>query len=335
MIKFLKLLRNTLFLSLFTAILSITDGAAAECTQSFSWLQNSESDLSGYRIYYGTNSGGPYPNKVDVGNPAPVDGRVYGDVSSLTCGVTYYFVLVAYNTGNVESDYTAQVIVTPIDPESSGSVVTNILGDASDADLPGSLEDTYINLDESNNVSSINLATYTWPENMVANAVIIKADFSQIPQGVQVQSAILQLYTTSFGGESSYSIGAHKIINHNPELTTVTGYTYDGSQSWTANSSAYNDIPLAQADIDLAESTLDVDTSIGYKSWDITGMVQEWLNGTSPNYGVLLNSDISAAAGSYRYFASSEASDASQRPKLIISYSTGEPTPIIMNIQVR
>ena len=59
---------------------------AADCTESFSWLPNPESNIAGYKIYYGQTDGGPYPNEVNVGSPEPVDGRIYGQVAELTCG---------------------------------------------------------------------------------------------------------------------------------------------------------------------------------------------------------------------------------------------------------
>ncbi len=87
--------------------------AAADCVETFSWLPNSESNIAGYKIYYGQNNGGPYPSVVNVGNPSPVDGRIHGTVPGLTCGETYYFVCVAVNTSGVESTYSAQATVTP------------------------------------------------------------------------------------------------------------------------------------------------------------------------------------------------------------------------------
>ena len=73
-------------------------------------MPNSEDDLAGYKIYYGTSSGGGYPNEVDIGDPALVGGRVYGEVPGLTCGTQYYAVCVAYNTQGVESNHSSQVI---------------------------------------------------------------------------------------------------------------------------------------------------------------------------------------------------------------------------------
>ena len=130
------------------------------------------------------------------------------------------------------------------------------------------------------------------------------------------------------------SISAHKIINKNPNLSVSTGYTYNGSTGWTANTSCYNNIPMAQADISAAENVNSVDLLVGSKSWDVTNMVRDWSANPGSNYGLLLNSDTSASADSYRNFASSEAADANQRPKLVVTYTVGDPRPTITRISI-
>ncbi|MHC4459593.1 MAG: DNRLRE domain-containing protein [Planctomycetota bacterium] len=60
--------------------------------------------------------------------------------------------------------------------------------------------------------------------------------------------------------------------------------------------------------------------SVGYKNWNIMQMVQEWVSDPSTNFGLMLNSDSSAASDSNRYFRSTEYSNPDQRPKLTITY---------------
>lgn len=64
-------------------------------------------DLAGFKFYYGNTSGGPYPNEVDLQDPAAttyvIDNLVAGD---------YFFVATAYNTAGVESDRTNEVTKT-------------------------------------------------------------------------------------------------------------------------------------------------------------------------------------------------------------------------------
>jgi hypothetical protein len=96
--------------------------ATADCVETFSWVPNTESDLAGYKIYYGQTDGGTYPNVVDVGNPEPVDGRIQGTVTGLTCGEEYFFVCVAVNDTGVEGAYSSQAAVT-VDSSVPGSPV--------------------------------------------------------------------------------------------------------------------------------------------------------------------------------------------------------------------
>lgn len=87
----------------------------ATAASKFSWLPNSETDIAGYKIYYGLTDGGPYPNVVDVGKPGAVDGRIHGEVSGLECGPVYYLVCAAYTIQGTESDYSTQIVLTVAD----------------------------------------------------------------------------------------------------------------------------------------------------------------------------------------------------------------------------
>jgi hypothetical protein len=49
---------------------------------------------------------------VDIGNPTPVDGRIKGNVSGISEGITYYFVATAYNQSGLESDYSSETNYT-------------------------------------------------------------------------------------------------------------------------------------------------------------------------------------------------------------------------------
>jgi hypothetical protein len=113
----------------------------------------------------------------------------------------------------------------------------------------------------------------------------------------------------------------HKIINHNPDLTRANGYSFDGVNDWTANSVCYNSIPLAQVDIAPAEDVNTLDENLGYKSWNVTNMVMDWVTNSTSNFGLMLNSDTTAKADSYRFFGASEANDATLRPSLEVTYT--------------
>jgi hypothetical protein len=223
---------------------------------------------------------------------------------------------------SVTKDYSISASFEPVQDEDDPETTRSVFGNTPDADYPGTIQDTFLNINRDVNVSLATLNTYTWPVNKLANTVLIKFDLSQIPAGAQIQSATLSLYQTMTGGDASYDVSIHKVINHNPNLSLATGYAYDGVNGWTPNNTCYNNIPMAQLDIAPAEDVNSLDHSLGYKEWDVAGMVQQWVIDASTNFGMMLNSDAVASSNSYRSFAASEASDAQQRPKLTVSFTT-------------
>jgi PKD repeat protein len=69
------------------------------------WDENSETDIAGYKMHYGTTSGN-YDYSVDVGNSTSCS------ISGLTEGTTYYLAATAYNTNNVESSFSEELVHT-------------------------------------------------------------------------------------------------------------------------------------------------------------------------------------------------------------------------------
>jgi len=193
--------------------------------------------------------------------------------------------------------------------------------------------DTFINLDANNNSAAPLLATYTWPEYQVANAIIMKFDLSTLPAGSSVEEATLNmaLIDSDHAAEPTYTVTAHKLLNRDPVVGAVTGYTADGVNAWAASGCCYGSVPLAQSDISSPYDSTAVDKAAGYKTWSLTRMVQEWRANPSTNLGVLLNSDATVWKDHYRYFASTRHSDASLRPFLTVRLSgsgtSSVPTP--------
>lgn len=91
-----KRLRTLSFLLPLTLCLLFCASTAFAAGVKLAWDANSEPDLAGYTIHWGTSSGN-YPFSVDVGN------RTTWEVTGLDAGVTYYFAATAYNTSNLRS----------------------------------------------------------------------------------------------------------------------------------------------------------------------------------------------------------------------------------------
>jgi len=70
---------------------------------SLEWDTNTEPDLDGYKLYYGSASRS-YGYIIDVGNQTSFT------IVDLVEGETYYFAVTAYNTSGYESTYSNEVI---------------------------------------------------------------------------------------------------------------------------------------------------------------------------------------------------------------------------------
>lgn len=88
---------------IFLCILSAIFPTGGNCAQvTLAWDRNLETDLAGYKIYYGTGSRA-YNWFIDVGNVTTYT------VTGLADGSTYYFAATAYDTSNIESTYSSEV----------------------------------------------------------------------------------------------------------------------------------------------------------------------------------------------------------------------------------
>ncbi len=95
------------FLLLFSTLLFCKVGSAAQI--KLAWDANTESDVAGYKIYYGT-SPKSYSASVDVGNVTSYH------LTGLKGGQTYYLTVTAYNTSRSESSYSGEVSGVATEP---------------------------------------------------------------------------------------------------------------------------------------------------------------------------------------------------------------------------
>jgi len=81
------------------------------------WNANSESDLAGYKVYYGTQSGN-YSQSVDVGNTTS------STITIQDSDKTYFFAVTAYDNAGNESGFSQEVslfIPAPADTDAPSS----------------------------------------------------------------------------------------------------------------------------------------------------------------------------------------------------------------------
>ncbi len=77
---------------------AVAEGAVIK----LAWDPNTESDVAGYKVYYGTSSGN-YEKAVDIGKTTEYL------ISGLTKGQTYYISVTAYDTASNESGFSNEV----------------------------------------------------------------------------------------------------------------------------------------------------------------------------------------------------------------------------------
>ena len=97
--------RLQLIRALSFAVVAVLACSATLAAQTLTWNANTESNLAGYIVQYGTQSGNP-STSINVGN---VTSRT---MTGLTAGTTYYFRVVAYNTTGQQSTPSTQVSYT-------------------------------------------------------------------------------------------------------------------------------------------------------------------------------------------------------------------------------
>jgi len=78
------------------------------------WSPNTESNIAGYKIHYGT-SPGKYNQTIDVGNPINKENTQCETTLDLTSGTKYFISISAYDINNKESTYSKE-IVEEVDP---------------------------------------------------------------------------------------------------------------------------------------------------------------------------------------------------------------------------
>ena len=90
----------------------LTCGVLASADATLTWTApttnddgSSLTDLTGYKLYYGTTSG-TYSSPIDVGNVLVC----YAE--DLTSGSTYYVAIPAYNSSNIESYFSVEKSIT-------------------------------------------------------------------------------------------------------------------------------------------------------------------------------------------------------------------------------
>jgi hypothetical protein len=130
----------------------------------------------------------------------------------------------------------------------------------------------------------------------------IQFDLSVLPSDAIIVSANMKLYQYETVGTESFSIGVHQ----------VTAGWLEDTITWN-NQPSYLAVPESIVDITVDDTT--------WLSWDIGTLVQDWLDGTVSNYGVILKDTDEPVGNTYiRCYSSDYTTDSTLAPKLEITY---------------
>jgi len=134
------------------------------------------------------------------------------------------------------------------------------------------------------------------------NRSYLQFDLSSIPPTAVVLNAELGLYYHMSSAAVSVDVGAYR----------VTG-------SWSEGGITWNNQPTSAA---TAEDTRTVPATAtsNFRYWDLSDLVQGWIDGSIENYGAMLRDADETTTKACKGFWSSDYATANQRPKLEISY---------------
>src|SRR3989344_2490397 len=184
--------------------------------------------------------------------------------------------------------------------------------------------DTYINTYSklTNYGSATILALY--PYNSVKP--IIRFDLSAIPANAIINSATLSMYASSWGGSSGNNKNLiYQILDKNWQESQANWNIYSTSNNWSTAGLGYG------TDIASSPSVTIVTGYAPAPMWvdlNVATLVQNWVNGTYPNYGVAYSNTYTSGGGgpTPQFYSSEYTTDTALRPKLVINYTVpGDP----------
>ncbi|MCX6750096.1 MAG: DNRLRE domain-containing protein, partial [Candidatus Pacearchaeota archaeon] len=137
---------------------------------------------------------------------------------------------------------------------------------------------------------------------------LIEFDLSEVDSAANIANASLTLYLSTKGIGTNIPINMQRINNSWTE-GKVTWNNRSENQTWDSEGGDFDSFIWA---------TKTVSTEGIFYTWDITQLVQNWVNETYENYGIILMGDV--GDGTWQ-FASSDDTNATRRPQLNITYN--------------
>lgn len=157
----------------------------------------------------------------------------------------------------------------------------------------------------SSNYGSYSYLTVNWAPNQANRGLVEFEGLSAISKGSTINSAKLEFYN-----------------RYNNPNDTIGVYRITGT--WSESAVTWSNQPTHYATVYATASV----TGTGTYSYDVKTLVNEWVQETYTNYGLMLIKGTES--GTYPYFVSSDYGTSTDRPKLTVDYTpTGiEPASV-------
>ena len=153
-------------------------------------------------------------------------------------------------------------------------------------------------------------ADKTWVSSAASDTTrsLLRFDIASIPMGAKIIQASMSLQRQS-GSAPDEPISAHRITNDWSENSVTWNWRKTG-RNWNTGGGDYDNTAIA--------TTLVGGSGNQRFNWDITSLVQDWVNGSFPNYGVILVAGVAGMVGE-RFYTSDESYE-DRRPRLSVTY---------------
>jgi Domain of unknown function (DUF4347)/Bacterial cadherin-like domain/Bacterial Ig domain len=179
----------------------------------------------------------------------------------------------------------------------------------------GASQDTYIMLKVPNDTKNFGTSTTLIADRESADLqrVLVQFDLSAIPANATINSATLKMQATQIGG--ALNIGVYEIQESWSEGLKdggVDAASWNERQTatpWTSAGGTFDPTPLASINTN----------AVGQHSWDVTSLVQAWVDGSKVNNGVMIGSPDGGGNRTVTY--DSRESVGGTAPVLVIDYT--------------
>ena len=142
---------------------------------------------------------------------------------------------------------------------------------------------------------------YSSGPDRIHNRTFIDFDLDYLPQSAKVFKATLHVYLEQAGGLQTVCMSVHRVL-----------------QSWSQSSITWKSQPSYAL---VPSTTHYVNSVAGFKTWDVTSLVQSWLDGSESDYGLALLGPEEGSSWSRRF----SSFEGSQQPRLVIHLQSGTP----------